>query len=108
MAYTLLDAAYEMYYPKAEFAKNPFSRKKKPGMLKRARQVVLGKTKRGFAARAIGVAGALRYGGAAKKGFTPGGSNQMGGVGEGFRNVGRSVRDDVQRLASKPGRLMGR
>jgi len=55
MAYTLLDAAYEMYYPKAEFAKNPFSKKKKPGMLKRARQVVLGKSKRGFLGRVAGV-----------------------------------------------------
>ena len=58
MIYTLLDAAYALHYSKAEFAKNPFRKKKKPGMLKRARQVVLGKSKRGFAARVVG-AGAL-------------------------------------------------
>ena len=73
MAYTLLDAAYEMYYPKAEFAGNPFRKKKKPGMLKRARQVVLGKSKRGFAARVAGVGLA---GLAIKKG--PGAMNAMG------------------------------
>ena len=54
MSYTLLDAAYALHYSKAEFAKNPFRKKKKPGMLKQIRQGVFGKSKRGFAARVAG------------------------------------------------------
>ena len=62
MSYTLLDAAYAMYYPKAEFAKNPFRKKKKPGLLRRtgraARKAAgsaVGKTWAGRGVRAAGV-----------------------------------------------------
>jgi len=62
MNYTLLDAAYKMYYPQAEFAKNPFRKKKKPGLLRRTGRVarsaagsVVGKTWAGRGVRAAGV-----------------------------------------------------
>lgn len=76
MAYTLLDAAYAMYYPEAEFKMgNPF-RKKKKGILRRAG---------GFAKRNAGKlagagllgAAALRYGGSALR---PNQQNMGGGI----------------------------
>jgi len=66
MSYTLLDAAYEKYSSKAEFAKNPFRKKKKPSLLRRTGRAarsaagsVVGKTWAGRGVRAAGlVAGA--------------------------------------------------
>ena len=71
MAYTLLDTAYETRYPNAQFAKNPFRKKKKPSLLRRTGRVarsaagpVVGKTWAGRGVRAAGVlagAGLLDY-----------------------------------------------
>ena len=62
MAYTLLDTAYETRYPNAQFAKNPFRKKKKPGLLRRTGRAarsaagsVVGKTWAGRGVRAAGV-----------------------------------------------------
>ena len=71
MAYTLLDTAYETRYPNAQFAKNPFRKKKKPSLLRRTGRAarsaagsVVGKTWAGRGVRAAGVlagAGLLDY-----------------------------------------------
>ena len=70
MAYTLLDAAYALHYSKAEFAKNPFRKKKKPGLLRRTGRAarsaagsVVGKT---WAGRGVRAAGALAGAGVIK------------------------------------------
>jgi len=62
MAYTLLDTAYEIEYPNAQFAKNPFRKKKKPSLLRRTGRAarsaagsVVGKTWAGRGVRAAGV-----------------------------------------------------
>jgi len=62
MAYTLLDAAHALHYPNAQFAKNPFRKKKKPSLLRRTGRAarsaagsVVGKTWAGRGVRAAGL-----------------------------------------------------
>jgi len=99
MAYTLLDAAYQMYYPEAEFA---FGRKTRRN--KRMKGRLLGRTGGGRAARIGGLlaagglaAGAARYGGQAlrvgKAAYKSKGL--VGAAQQAAGSVGRGVQGDL-------------